>query len=450
VLAAWALFAFAGAYRWTLVPLAIGAAALASISPPRLFRSHRWLDGALLACLFVTAAQAVPLPAGLRLALSPASAAADRAILFTVAAADGTGVRRPLSMEPDATLWAVAFGAIMLVIFWGARSWFERAGGLRHLARGLAWLGLLLAGVVFVQRAVSPNLIYGFWRPIARIDHPHPIGPFLNRNDLATWLIMAVPVVLAYGLARIESRRRAAAGPGAAEEMFDSRMVLIAISSCLMVATLLATVSRSGLLGLTVSIVCLLALVWRRLSRRAVGGALAAVTAVVGIATTYASTSAIAERVGSVFATQLGGRPAVWRETGAIVRDFAWAGVGVGAFDRAMSLYQQSTHLIFFNHAHNQYLQFLVEGGLLLAVPAGVALVAGAVEVWRRMRGDTSPMFWVRAGSASALAAVAAQSIWDTGLRMPANAVLFAILAAAALHAPEKSSPDGQASPTVS
>jgi hypothetical protein len=30
--------------------------------------------------------------------------------------------------------------------------------------------------------------------------------------------------------------------------------------------------------------------------------------------------------------------------------------------------------------------------------------------------------------------AVAVQSVWDTGLRMPANAVLFALLAAIALH----------------
>jgi hypothetical protein len=35
------------------------------------------------------------------------------------------------------------------------------------------------------------------------------------------------------------------------------------------------------------------------------------------------------------------------------------------------------------------------------------------------------------------MAAVAAQSVWDTGLRMPASAVLFAMVAAAAFHEPE-------------
>ena len=43
-------------------------------------------------------------------------------------------------------------------------------------------------------------------------------------------------------------------------------------------------------------------------------------------------------------------------------------------------------------------------------------------------------MFWMRAGAVSGLAAVAVQSVWEVGLRMPANAVLFAIVAAVATY----------------
>jgi hypothetical protein len=45
-------------------------------------------------------------------------------------------------------------------------------------------------------------------------------------------------------------------------------------------------------------------------------------------------------------------------------------------------------------------------------------------------------MYWVRAGAASGLVAVAVQSIWETGLRVPANTLLFAVLAAVSLHRP--------------
>src|SRR6185295_2231300 len=82
-------------------------------------------------------------------------------------------------------------------------------------------------------------------------------------------------------------------------------------------------------------------------------------------------------------------------------------------------------------------LQLFVEGGILLAVPVGLAVLAGVWGVIRRLQSDRTAVFWIRAGAVSAMMAVAAQNVWDTGLRMPPNAVLFAIVAAIALHAPD-------------
>jgi hypothetical protein len=45
-------------------------------------------------------------------------------------------------------------------------------------------------------------------------------------------------------------------------------------------------------------------------------------------------------------------------------------------------------------------------------------------------------MYWIRAGALCSLAAVAAQSAWETGLTMPANAALAALAAAIAVHDP--------------
>ena len=50
--------------------------------------------------------------------------------------------------------------------------------------------------------------------------------------------------------------------------------------------------------------------------------------------------------------------------------DFWLTGVGAGAFQRGMLVYQEGSRLFFFNHAHDEYLQLLAEGGLLVAVPA--------------------------------------------------------------------------------
>jgi O-antigen ligase len=345
-----------------------------------------------------------------------------------------------VSISPESTGWALLLGVCLLLIFWSARASYERSGGLRMVVRGIAWMGFVLSAVVFIQRAVSPDLIYGFWRPIARIDHPHPIGPFLNRNDLAGWLIMAIPMVFAYALARAETREVPGGSLSTAASMLDSRMLGLAAALLLMCAALLASTSRSGLLGAGCALIALTTLGRRRLSRTSTISMLGAIALLLVGATAYTSVSAVAARFGDLAGSQLGGRATVWRETWPMARDFPWTGIGVGGFERGMSVYQQSTRMMFFNHAHNEYLQVLVEGGVLLALPAGIALVAAWVAVASRLRVDRTPMFWLRAGAASAMLAAAVQSLWDTGLRMPANAVLFAIIAAIALHEPARTS----------
>jgi O-antigen ligase len=99
-----------------------------------------------------------------------------------------------------------------------------------------------------------------------------------------------------------------------------------------------------------------------------------------------------------------------------------------------MSAYQPVPHAFYFNDAHSQYLQLLTEGGVLLAVPAAMAAGTAVMLIARRLRADRTPVFWIRAGAASGLVAVAVQSMWQVSMTPPANAVLFAILAAVALH----------------
>jgi O-antigen ligase len=408
----------------------------AVIRPRVLRRPHRTLDLALLVCLLVTAGQLIPLTPHARGVLSPSAAAIEGALLLSPPASSPDATARPLSLDPASTAWALAFGFALLLIFWSARAIFARGGALRLVCRGIAWFGLVLAALMFVQRAVTPGLIYGFWQPITRSSHPTPLGPFVNRNDIATWLMMACPLVLGYAIARLDSRSHGSHRPDI-ESLADARTLWLGVSVCLMMAALLASLSRSGLFGGAAAFLVFSVLARRRLTEKKLGWVLVAMVVLTVIAMMYANLSALMERISDTFPSNLGGRLTVWHETWPMARDFRLTGIGVGAFERAMLVYQQSTRLIFFNHAHNEYLQVLVEGGLLLAVPAGTAILAGWWGVMRQINADRSSVFWIRVGAASALAAVAAQSVWDTGLRMPASAVLFAVVAAAAFHEPE-------------
>ena len=188
------------------------------------------------------------------------------------------------------------------------------------------------------------------------------------------------------------------------------------------------SLSRSGLFGGTAAACVFAILASRRVSGSRMALSLVGFGVLVAAASFYVNLSALAD--GSAHAAV---KP--WRTTDGLARDLAHVRdfplTGMSARSSA-PCYQQSTRLIFFNHAQ-RYLQVLVEADGYWSCPQSSP---SRPRCWPSPIGcdRQTPIFWIRVGAASGLAAVAAQSVWDTGLRMPASAVLFAIVAAAALH----------------
>jgi O-antigen ligase len=246
---------------------------------------------------------------------------------------------------------------------------------------------------------------------------------------------MAVPLTIGYGITRLRARHGRSGQAVDVAALWDGTTAWLAMSICLMAAALMVSLSRSGLTGFAVGLGSLAVLSRGRTNARGRVWLAAGLVVIVAVAATYVNIGALTARVDEAFTLGIGGRRAIWRETWPMVRDFWRAGVGVGAYERGMLVYQQSPRdLIWFNHAHNEYLQLAAEGGALLGVPVVIALLGAAWIAARRIREDVSAAYWLRAGAVSGLLAVLVQSIWETGLRMPANAVLFAFLAAVAVR----------------
>jgi O-antigen ligase len=280
------------------------------------------------------------------------------------------------------------------------------------------------------QHATAPGLVYWRWPTIFGTA----FGPYRNRNDFSTWLIMAIPLTVGYAFARAETRLADTKRASRVDAVVDATAVWLAGSVCLMSAALVTSLSRSGLAAAVSGLAAFLWFARGRLSVRGRLSLLAGTGILFLIAFAYVNVDALAGRVNETLESGIGGRGTIWRETLPMVRDFWMTGIGAGAYERGMLVYQRTRGLFYFNHAHNEYLQFAAEGGLLLGIPVAVVLAGGAWLVVRRLREDNAPAFWIRTGAASGMVAVAVQSVWDTGLRMPANALLFALLAAVALH----------------
>jgi O-antigen ligase len=98
---------------------------------------------------------------------------------------------------------------------------------------------------------------------------------------------------------------------------------------------------------------------------------------------------------------------------------------------------------VYFLEAHNDYLQILAEGGLLVGLPVLVAVLIFAGDVQRRFKEapKTGLTYWLRVGAVVGLVSVAVQSLVEFSLQMPGNAVTFVVLVAIALHRPVHATP---------
>jgi O-antigen ligase len=418
----WTLVAFGGALAWTYPPAMAALAAAALFVRPRVAgRGNRVLDLALACALAWTFLQLMPVPPAWRQTLSPHAAEVDAALRF-----DATMPRsRPLTIDLALSREAAIVASMTAAMFWTAREVSERAG-VSLLLRTVAWSGLAISVAAVCFLATAPEMIYGIWEGDGRSQ---TYGPFVNRNHMGTWLVMALLLVTGYILARFEDRARGASVATA----IDTPMIWLIGAAASMLTAIIASLSRSAAVA-TVAGTCVLAALAARRRGRGRWGLLLAIAAGTGILISNPRTTDLGRRFEDSRTTATWARPQIWRETLPIVRDFALTGTGAGSYPTAMIVYQQSDRTLFFNQAHNHYLQLAAEGGLLLLVPLAVAAVALARGAARRLGADRSPMFWIRAGACAGGVGAAVQSLWETGLRFPANGLLFAMLAAIAIH----------------
>jgi hypothetical protein len=390
------------------------------------------LDVWLAIIVVAIGVQMIPLP---RLAIDTITPATRRAwsqLALSVPAS------LPISLDLDRTAraWLTTVGGF--IFFLVARRVFA-GGGVRIAVRGVSMIGMLLSAIALAQDATARGLMYWRWKPVD--EGPPPFGPFVNRNHFGTWAVIAIPLCLGYLAAHTSAHRHRPADHAPLRRrmatFFDGRAIGLTTSAALMLVGIVVSLSRSALAG--VAAAAGMGVVLRRQRGERSGGTLWWIAGGAALVVVLAFADVRPALVGLRLATagvSAGNRLLIWRDTIPIIRDFWLTGTGAGTYLTSMLLYQRSSPGWLYNQAHDHYLQVFSEGGLLVGVPVFAALVVYARDAWTTLQGDASGMFWIRAGACCGLVAVAVQSLWETGLTMPANAVLAALAAAIVIHKP--------------
>ena len=385
----------------------------------------------MLAALTVGALYLVPVPLAAVRVISN-----RRVVLWDALALGPTPAWLPLSLNRADTLEALCIFASAIFTFFCCRSLFA-TGGVGRVTRTIAWTGFALACVALIQKVTSPTLIYGFWRP--NDAGATPFGPFVNRNHAAGWLVMALAVCVGSLLAQAWWRGR---DGGHRRWRVDPALAWFVLAAATIVVAIVWSLSRSAMLS-TAIVAGVLSFSAKRSHNAPVVWAAVVLTTVAGLSVLlWGDLAGALARLEQGVGGGLFDRPAIWRDTWTMIQDSVLIGTGPGTYRTAMLHYQSADHTYIFNQAHNHALQILAEGGLVLVLPVVCAATAFIVTAVRRLRQDDTGMFWIRSGAAAGLSGIAAQSLWETTLCLPAASQLAAVLAALLLCQPLRSASD--------
>jgi O-antigen ligase len=450
---AWGALAFGAVYQWAYVPLAIGCGIIGTATlilerdrGPRIAT----MSAGLAAIGVAIAAQLVPLPPATLAWISPNTDAFLRQYDLAYALQAGSRLdgasesMRALSIVPGKTLLGLALFVSFALLFLGL-SRLLSAVGANSIVRPLVYFGFVLAIVGVVQWGLTignPQArIYGFWKPKYGGTG---FGPFINPNHFAGWMLMALPLALAVFYEALQRTMHDAPpnwrdrGSIVGLPSFGS-LLFFGLASAVMGLSLFMTRSRSGIAAFALGSVLAGWTVFRQQASTAAKGIVT--IAFVLLLGGTASWAGVDTMIGK-FAEQndslqsVGGRIEAWRDTLGIVGRFPLTGTGFDTYGAAMVMYQTGSRTVHFQEAHNDYLQLAAEGGLLIGLPVLGALVVFVRGVRRRFleAPKTGSTYWLRVGAVIGLVSIGLQSLVEFSLQMPGNAVLFAVLAAVALH----------------
>jgi O-antigen ligase len=440
---AWGVVLFGAVYPWTYLPLVaaitlVGAYGWIQAAPPERHASRGVAIG-LAAVAAVVVFQLIPLSGDLLARISPATDAFLRQynVAFAIARAQHQPLTHPLSVAPGATLRGLMFLLSLGVFTIGCTSMLPNLS-LTRVVNQLIVLAFVMAIFGVVQKATFNDRIYWFWKPINVANNA--FGPFVNRNHFAGWMLMMSALTAGYlrGLlspalrAPIRSWRDRAGWLSSVEA---SRTIWVAAALFVMVLSIVWSFSRSGIASTAVAGAMLGAhATVRKRGRGSLLGVWFVLTAL-AVAVIWRGTGDVTEWYSRTNTLQW--RVEQWRDTWPIVRDFPWFGTGLNTYAVSLLLYPTSHPESIVNQAHNDYLQVLSEGGVLLGA-AALGLFAWVVYGVRRAFAapQSVKVYWIRVGAVIGMAAIAVQECVDFSLQMPGNAVLFAFLLSVALHLP--------------
>jgi O-antigen ligase len=314
----------------------------------------------------------------------------------------------PISETPDASVMALFAAIPSIAAFIAVQKLIPSPRWIAAAIVGGMAMSILIGALQVAGGPSSPFYLY-------RIHNPGAVGFFANHNHMGTLLLVGIPMASTL----IVSTRSAGQ---------SSNMGRYGVGTALLILVIVGIVLNGSRAALGLAIPTILASLslflasprWRRVALSA--SAITLVGAIAFLVNNPVGSTAFETKSSPPVESRL----EIWTTTASAIRESFPVGTGLGSFERVYHGLEQPHRvtLQYINHAHNDYLELVLElgaAGLILIVSFLAWWAFTAIQIWR------SPLSTTFARAATiATAVILAHSLVDYPLRTAAISAIFA------------------------
>lgn len=262
-------------------------------------------------------------------------------------------------------------------------------------------------------------------------------GTFVNRNHFSGYMEMIIPLAVGLMVARVDF-------PSLMDLRWRDRFLrlsekkwamsfLVSLGILVMSVAVVFSKSRSGLFLVVFSFILFFGLMLqffrgtedqKKKTKKIIAIAFLAIV----FLSLYIGIEATIERF-ALDKLLREGRPTYWANTAEIFKDNPLVGTGLGTFPSLYPDREEGETLIRLYHAHNDYLEYLSElgiVGMLLLLGGILYMLVKSFLVWRGRR--QSGIKALGLGGIVAIVCILIHSLTDFNLHIPANMLLFSVV----------------------
>jgi O-antigen ligase/Tfp pilus assembly protein PilF len=265
-----------------------------------------------------------------------------------------------------------------------------------------------------------------------------PFGPYVNKNHYAGFMGMVFPVAVSIFLAYRPRVRYRSLRQKIADILGQGRTnahLLLGFAAILIATSVFISLSRGGIIGLCLSMAFMgLVLGIRDWKNMAV---ISVVFVVIVTSVGWFGWGDVFSRFGEIWNAEgevKVHRIAVWKDSAGLVRDFPVTGTGFGTFVDVYPRYRSDAGELTVDHAHNDYVELLTDGGVIGFVLAAWFVISVLYSTLKALKRRMEPYcIYLCAGSIAGMLFMLIHSLAEFNFHIGANGLYFFFLSALAV-----------------